>query len=146
MKGNEAGGANPGTSSPNSHTRNPSSRRASQPVSANQLNHLRPANNPMTDSRSGLPSSAQEHGDDDSQVIQSFRVCSMDIPKGLSSFSACQKSSVAGSGIDWRGLHGNHHQALVSFTHSFKASFNLSLCVLIQPFDVLTPFLDSLYI
>ncbi|CAG07294.1 unnamed protein product [Tetraodon nigroviridis] len=38
-----------------------------QPVSVNQLNHLRPENNPMTDSPSGLPLSAQPAWKADSQ-------------------------------------------------------------------------------
>lgn len=63
----------PGSSPPNAHTyaplahtrcksppnARPSSPRARRPVSANQLNRLRPENNPMTDSPSGLPLSAQ---------------------------------------------------------------------------------------
>lgn len=45
----------------------PSSPPTSQPVSANQLNRLRPENNPMTDSPSGLPLSAQPAWIADSQ-------------------------------------------------------------------------------
>lgn len=45
----------------------PSSPRTRQPVSANQLNRLRPENNPMTDSPSGLPLSAQPAWIADSQ-------------------------------------------------------------------------------
>lgn len=45
----------------------PSSPHTRQPVSVNQLNHLRPENNPMTDSPSGLPLSAQAAWKADSQ-------------------------------------------------------------------------------
>lgn len=70
----------PGSSPPNAHTNalthtrcisppnaRPSSPRTRQPVSANQLNRLRPENNPMTDSPSGLPLSAQPAWIPDSQ-------------------------------------------------------------------------------
>lgn len=70
----------PGSSPPNAHTNalththcisppnaRPSSPRTRQPVSANQLNRLRPENNPMTDSPSGLPLSAQPAWIADSQ-------------------------------------------------------------------------------
>lgn len=45
----------------------PSSPRTRQPVSANQLNRLRPENNPATDSPSGLPLSTQPASKADSR-------------------------------------------------------------------------------
>ena len=52
----------------------------------------------------------------------------------------------SGSTIDWPIQHGYNHHSLVSFTHFFKAAFNLSLCLPIHAFDVVMPFLHLLNI
>lgn len=85
----------PGSSPPKAHTytltharcksppnARPSSPLARQPVSANQLNRLRPENNPMTDSPSGLPLSTQPAWKADSQGTGWTGYCTQEFTLG----------------------------------------------------------------
>lgn len=80
-------------------------------------------------------------------LCESLRSGSLRGEKGaMCSDSSNLEEQCSGLTIDWPIQRGYNHHSLVSFTHFFKAAFNLSLCLPIHAFDVVMPFLHLLNI